>query len=60
MAEQDEVPFKINKKLFDQLSEWQEKMEETDQLANESQGEEPTKMESNPDIYEQDSKTDNS
>lgn len=60
MSEKDEVTFKINKKLFDQLAEWQEKMEEADRLAEDSQGVEGAKMETYPDIYEQDSKTDNS
>ena len=57
----DKVVFQINKHLFEQLSEWQDKMEEADgQLADESEAGEPTKTETHPNIYEQNSKTDNS
>ncbi|HLO49864.1 MAG TPA: hypothetical protein VK211_15715 [Kamptonema sp.] len=60
MSEKEQVEFKINKKLFDQLAEWQEKMEEADRLADDSHEEERPKIERYPDIYEQHSKTDNS
>ena len=58
--EKDKVKFEISKHLFEQLSEWQDKMEAADRLADESEKREPTITETHPDIYESHPKTDNS
>ncbi|CBN58023.1 MULTISPECIES: hypothetical protein [Kamptonema] len=56
--EKDKVKFEISQHLFEQLSEWQDKMEAADRLADESEKRE-TITETHPDIYENPSKTDN-
>ncbi|MDB9512780.1 hypothetical protein PN499_16450 [Kamptonema animale CS-326] len=58
--DKDKVKFEISQHLFEQLSEWQDKMEAADRLADESEKREPTITETHPDIYESPSKTDNS
>ncbi|WP_449419468.1 hypothetical protein [Phormidium nigroviride] len=58
MSEKDKVKFEISQHLFEQLSEWQDKMEAADRLADESEKRE-TITETHPDIYENSSKTNN-
>lgn len=60
MSEKEKVTFQISKHLFEQLSEWQDKMETIDQLADESEKREPTITETHPDVYESHPKTDHS
>ncbi|MEG4282417.1 hypothetical protein QUB68_04765 [Microcoleus sp. A006_D1] len=60
MSETNKPVFEINQKLFQQLTEWQEKLELEDELASESEDEKPTEVKSSPDSYEQHSQTDNS
>jgi hypothetical protein len=61
MSEKERVVFQVNQKLFDQLTEWQAKMEAADnQLVNESESGESPQIETHSDIYENQSKNDNS
>ncbi|MEG4803341.1 hypothetical protein QUB63_10580 [Microcoleus sp. ARI1-B5] len=60
MSETNKPVFQINQQLFQQLVEWQEKLELEDELASESEDEKPTEVKIPPDSYEQHSQTDNS
>jgi hypothetical protein len=60
MSETDKPVFQINEQLFQQLVEWQQKLELEDELASESEDEKPTEVKSPPDSYEQHSQTNNS
>ena len=61
MSEKERVVFQVNQKLFDQLTEWQAKMEAADhQLVDESESGESPQIETHPDIYENQSKNHNS
>ena len=60
MSETNKPVFQINQQLFQQLSEWQEKLAQQDELASESEDEKPTEVKSSPDSHEQHSQTDNS
>ena len=59
MSETNKPVFEINPKLFQQLVEWQEKLQREDELASESQNEKLTEVITPPDRYEQHSQTDN-
>ena len=59
-SDREKVTFQISKHLFEQISEWQDKMETIDRLADESEKREPTITETHPDVYESHPKTDNS
>ena len=59
MSETNKPVFEINQQLFQQLVEWQEKLELEDELASESKNEKPTEVETPPDSDEQHSQTDN-
>ncbi|OCQ92000.1 hypothetical protein BCD67_21540 [Oscillatoriales cyanobacterium USR001] len=65
MSEKDRVVFQVNQSLFEQLTEWQAKMEAADnQLADESDSEESTPVETHANTHanthENQSKTNNS
>jgi len=60
MSETNKPVFQINQHLFQQLAEWQEKMEQEDELASESEGEKTTEVKVSPESHEQHSQTDNS
>ncbi|MEG4234849.1 hypothetical protein QUA40_22510 [Microcoleus sp. Pol11C3] len=60
MSETNKPVFEINPQLFQQLVEWQEKLEREDELASESEDEKPTEVQNPPDSDEQHSQTDNS
>jgi hypothetical protein len=59
MSEINKPVFEINPKLFQQLVEWQEKLEREDELASESVNEKLTEVITPPDSDEQYSQTDN-
>ncbi|CAA9362393.1 hypothetical protein AVDCRST_MAG84-3582 [uncultured Microcoleus sp.] len=59
MSETNKPVFEINQQLFQQLVEWQEKLEREDELASESEAEKPTEVKTPPDSDEQHSQTDN-
>ncbi|MBD0307054.1 MAG: hypothetical protein ICV80_02610 [Microcoleus sp. T1-bin1] len=59
MSETNKPVFEINSKLFQQLVEWQEKLEREDELASESENEKLTEVITPPDSDEQHSQTDN-
>lgn len=44
MSETNKPVFQINQQLFQQLVEWQEKIEQEDELASESAEEKPTEV----------------
>ncbi|NJM62717.1 MAG: hypothetical protein HC849_25020 [Oscillatoriales cyanobacterium RU_3_3] len=58
MSDTKKPVFQINPQLFQQLVEWQEKLELEDELASES--EKSTEVKTPPDGNEQNSQTDNS
>ena len=60
MSEINKPVFQINQQLFQQLVEWQEKLELEDELATEPEDEKPTEVKSSPDNYEQHSQANNS
>ncbi|NJK76800.1 MAG: hypothetical protein HC786_09070 [Richelia sp. CSU_2_1] len=60
MSDTNKPVFQINPQLFQQLVEWQEKLELEDELASESESEKPTEVTTTPDSDEQHSQTDNS
>jgi hypothetical protein len=60
MSDTNKPVFQINPQLFQQLVEWQEKLELEDELAIESESEKPTEVKTTPDGDEQHSQTDNS
>ncbi|MEG3844644.1 hypothetical protein [Microcoleus sp. herbarium14] len=60
MSETNKPVFQINQQLFQQLVEWQEKLELEDELASESENEKPTEVKNPIESYEQHSKKDNS
>ncbi|MEG4090047.1 hypothetical protein [Microcoleus sp. Pol12B4] len=59
MSETNKPVFEINPKLFQQLVDWQEKLEREDELASESEDEKPIEVKNPPDSDEQHSQTDN-
>jgi len=59
MSEINKPVFEINQQLFQQLVEWQEKLEREDELASESENEKLTEVITPPDSDEQHSQTDN-
>ncbi|MEG3911399.1 hypothetical protein [Microcoleus sp. POL10_C6] len=59
MSETNKPVFEINPQLFQQLVEWQEKLEQEDELVSESEDEKPLEVKNPPDSYEQHSQTDN-
>ncbi|MEP6489493.1 hypothetical protein NDI43_07060 [Microcoleus vaginatus GB2-A3] len=59
MSETNKPVFEIKPKLFQQLVEWQEKLEREDELASESENEKPTEVKTPPDSNEQHPQTDN-
>ncbi|MCZ0899603.1 hypothetical protein ON021_06770 [Microcoleus sp. HI-ES] len=59
MSETNKPVFEINPQLFQQLVEWQEKLEREDELASESEDEKPTEVKTPPNSDEQHSQTDN-
>jgi len=60
MSETNKPVFQINQQLFQQLTEWQEKLELEDELASESEDEKSTEAKTPPDSDEQHSQTNNS
>jgi hypothetical protein len=58
MSETNKPVFEINQKLFQQLTEWQEKLALEDELASESEDEKPTEVKSPPDSDAKHSQTD--
>jgi hypothetical protein len=60
MSETNKPVFQINQHLFQQLVEWQEKMEQEDELASESETEKTTEVKVYSKSHEQHSQTDNS
>jgi len=59
MSETNKPVFEIKPKLFQQLVEWQEKLEREDELASESENEKRTEVKTPPDSDEQHPQTDN-
>ncbi|MEG4579990.1 hypothetical protein QUA71_10320 [Microcoleus sp. MON1_C5] len=59
MSETNKPVFEIKPKLFQQLVEWQEKLEREDELASESENEKPTEVKTPPDSDEKHPQTDN-
>ena len=59
MSETNKPVFEINPKLFQQLVEWQEKLEREDELASESENEKTIEVRTPPYSDEQHSQTDN-
>ncbi|MEG4217628.1 hypothetical protein QUA27_19335 [Microcoleus sp. Pol14C6] len=59
MSETNKPVFEINPKLFQQLVDWQEKLEREDELASESEDEKPIEVKTPPDSDEQHSQTHN-
>jgi len=59
MSETNKPIFEITPKLFQQLVDWQEKLQREDALASESENEKPTEVITLPDSDEQHSQTDN-
>lgn len=60
MSETNKPVFQINPQLFQQLVEWQEKIEQEDELANDSEDQKPTKVTNPIESHEEHSQTDNS
>jgi hypothetical protein len=60
MSETNKPVFEINQHLFQQLVEWQEKIEKADELASDSENEKPSEVKTPPESYEQHSQKDNS
>ena len=60
MSETNKPVFQINQQLFQQLTEWQEKLAQEDELASELEDEKPTEVKTAPDSHEQHSQTNNS
>ncbi|MEG4319622.1 MULTISPECIES: hypothetical protein [unclassified Microcoleus] len=60
MSETNKPVFQINQQLFQQLTEWQEKLELEDELASESEDEKQIEVKSPPDSDEQHSQANNS
>ena len=44
MSETNKPVFQVNQQLFQQLTEWQEKIAQEDELASESEDEKPTEV----------------
>ena len=59
MSETKKPVFQINQQLFQQLTEWQEKLELEDELASESEDEKPIEVKKLTDSQEESSKTEN-
>ncbi len=60
MSETNKPLFEINQQLFQQLVEWQEKLEQEDELASDSSDEKPTEVKKSIATHEQHSQKDNS
>ncbi|NJK65722.1 MAG: hypothetical protein HC789_15470 [Microcoleus sp. CSU_2_2] len=60
MSETNKPVFQVNQQLFQQLVEWQEKLEQADELASDSEDEKPTEIKNQTDSHEEHSQTDNS
>ena len=60
MSETNKPVFQINQQLFQQLSEWQEKIAQEDELASESEDKKPTEVKNPSESHEEPSQTDNS
>lgn len=60
MSETNKPVFQISQQLFQQLTEWQEKLALEDELATESEDDKQIEVKSPPDSYEQNSQTNNS
>ncbi|MGB3266065.1 MAG: hypothetical protein WBA89_19155 [Microcoleus sp.] len=60
MSETNKPVFEINQHLFQQLVEWQEKIEQEDELASDSEEEKPTEVKNPIPSHEQHSQKDNS
>ena len=60
MSETNQPVFEINQQLFQQLVEWQEKIEKEDELASDSEDEKPTEVKNSIASHEQHSQKNNS
>jgi hypothetical protein len=60
MSETNKPVFQINQQLFQQLVDWQEKLEQADELASDSEDEKPTEVKNSIASHEEHSQTDNS
>ncbi|MBE9186471.1 hypothetical protein IQ270_17720 [Microcoleus sp. LEGE 07076] len=60
MSETNKPVFQISQQLFQQLAEWQEKLQVEDELARELEDDPPTEVKTPPDSDEQHSQTNNS
>ena len=60
MSETNKPVFQVNQQLFQQLVEWQEKLEQEDELASNLEDEKLTEVKTPPDSDEQHSQTNNS
>ncbi len=60
MSETNQPVFEINQQLFQQLVEWQEKIEQEDELASDSEDEKPTEVKNSLKSHEENSQADNS
>ena len=60
MSETNKPVFEINQHLFQQLVEWQEKIEKEDELASDSEDEKPTEVKNSIASHEQHSQKNNS
>ncbi|MEG3847011.1 hypothetical protein QT971_13545 [Microcoleus sp. herbarium19] len=60
MSETNKPVFEINQHLFQQLVEWQEKIEKEDELASDSEDEKPTEVKISIASHEQHSQKNNS
>lgn len=60
MSEINKPVFQINQQLFQQLTEWQEKIAQEDELASESEDEKPTEVKNLIANHEKSAQKDNS
>ncbi len=60
MSETNKPVFQVNQQLFQQLVEWQEKIEQEDELASDSEDEKPTEVKNLTESHEEHSQKDNS
>ncbi|MFM9266120.1 hypothetical protein [Tychonema sp. BBK16] len=60
MSEINKPVFQINQQLFQQLTEWQEKIAQKDELASESEDEKPTEVKNPIANHEKPAQKDNS
>ncbi|MEG4391961.1 hypothetical protein [Microcoleus sp. BROC3] len=60
MSETNKPVFQVSQQLFQQLVEWQEKIEQEDELASDSEDEKATEVKNPTESHEEHSQQDNS